>query len=202
MGRREENKRKTEQSILEAGVRLLSGEDGASVTVQDIADAAGVSRATFFNYFESKQDIAVAFGDRQCGIAKACAQDLSADMPVVEKILLVMRTDHAAVKERLKNKVFARYVMTTMLGSEKMARIELRHWDELSRVYAGIIRQGVDDGQVSPKVDAALAGRMIVESYFATQLEVLFEGADDEDEDFSALVETRLNVIFAGLGLM
>lgn len=198
MGRREENKRKIEQRILEAGVRLLSGENGSSVTVQDIADAAGVSRATFFNYFDSKHDIAVAFGDRQCDIVESRACELDPALSTADKIREVMRADHAMVQERLQNHVFARYVMNTMLGSEPMARLEMRHWEELACVYERLLEEGKDRGDVPANVDAALGGRMIVDMYFSLQLESLF---GDADVDFDAAVDRRLEVLFRGIGL-
>lgn len=198
MGRREENKRKIEQRILEAGVRLLSGENGSSVTVQDIADAAGVSRATFFNYFDSKHDIAVAFGDRQCDIVESRARELDPALSTADKIREVMRADHAMVQERLQNHVFARYVMNTMLGSEPMARLEMRHWEELACVYERLLEEGKDRGDVPANVDAALGGRMIVDMYFSLQLESLF---GDADVDFDAAVDRRLEVLFRGIGL-
>ena len=50
-GRRELNKARTRQALLDA-VKELSREHGVDrVTVDDIADRAGVSRRTFFNYF-------------------------------------------------------------------------------------------------------------------------------------------------------
>lgn len=50
-GRRELNKARTRQALLDA-VKVLSRDKGVDrVTVDDIADRAGVSRRTFFNYF-------------------------------------------------------------------------------------------------------------------------------------------------------
>ncbi len=57
VGVRERKRRETLKRITDAGVRLFieKGFDGA--TVEEIATAAGISRRTFFHYFESKDDI-------------------------------------------------------------------------------------------------------------------------------------------------
>ncbi|MFF1253043.1 TetR/AcrR family transcriptional regulator [Pseudarthrobacter sp. NPDC058329] len=51
--RRELNKAATRQAITEAALALLRSRGPGSFTVEDIADSAGISRRTFFNYFGS-----------------------------------------------------------------------------------------------------------------------------------------------------
>ena len=53
--RRELNKAATRQAITDAAVQLLRSKGLGNFTVEDIADAAGISRRTFFNYFGSTE---------------------------------------------------------------------------------------------------------------------------------------------------
>ncbi len=53
--RRELNKAATRQSITDAALGLLRSRGPGNFTVEDIADAAGISRRTFFNYFASTE---------------------------------------------------------------------------------------------------------------------------------------------------
>ncbi|MCR3749895.1 TetR/AcrR family transcriptional regulator [Lentzea californiensis] len=62
--RREHNKAVTRRSLAGAALRLAMEHGLDGVTVEDIADAAGVSRRTFSNYFTSKED-AVLDADRE-----------------------------------------------------------------------------------------------------------------------------------------
>lgn len=52
---RANQKRRTREAILNAAVRLL--EEGRSPTLEDVADAALVSRATAYRYFPSQNDL-------------------------------------------------------------------------------------------------------------------------------------------------
>jgi AcrR family transcriptional regulator len=54
-GLRERKKAETREALRAAAIRLFLERDPSAVTVNDICEAARVSRRTFFNYFESKE---------------------------------------------------------------------------------------------------------------------------------------------------
>ncbi|MHC3003276.1 TetR/AcrR family transcriptional regulator [Gordonia sp. GN26] len=56
VSRREKNKQQTRDRLVTAARELL-GIRGADATIEEIAERAEVSRATFFNYFPSKDDL-------------------------------------------------------------------------------------------------------------------------------------------------
>ncbi|MFD0684228.1 TetR/AcrR family transcriptional regulator [Actinomadura fibrosa] len=63
-GLRERKKEATRRALHEAAMRLAIEHGLGDVTVEAIADAAGVSRRTFSNYFGGKED-ALLYGDEQ-----------------------------------------------------------------------------------------------------------------------------------------
>lgn len=56
---RERRRRQTTAEISEVALRLFDERGFAGTTVDEIASAAGVSRATFFRYFRSKEEAAL-----------------------------------------------------------------------------------------------------------------------------------------------
>jgi AcrR family transcriptional regulator len=62
VGLRERKKTATRQALHEAAVRLALARGVEHVTIEAIADAAGVSRRTFSNYFAGKEQ-ALLYGD-------------------------------------------------------------------------------------------------------------------------------------------
>ncbi|MEU9854611.1 TetR/AcrR family transcriptional regulator [Streptomyces sp. NPDC047974] len=69
-GLRERKKRATRAALVEAAVRLAVERGVENVTVDAISAAAGVSTRTFFNYFDSRDEVFVMVGsdagDRVC----------------------------------------------------------------------------------------------------------------------------------------
>jgi AcrR family transcriptional regulator len=66
-GLRERKRRETLRRIAEQGLRLFLTNGYEETTLEAVAEAAGISRRTFFYYFKSKEEILLAF---QVGFAE------------------------------------------------------------------------------------------------------------------------------------
>ena len=67
-GLRDRKRRETLQRIAETGLQLFLAKGYEQTTLDAIAEAAGISRRTFFYYFKSKEEILLAW---QSGIGEA-----------------------------------------------------------------------------------------------------------------------------------
>ena len=56
---RERTRRAVQQEIAEAAMQLFTDKGFDSTTIEQIAEAAGISRRSFFRYFETKEDVVV-----------------------------------------------------------------------------------------------------------------------------------------------
>ena len=64
-GLRDRKKRETRAAIADAAMELFTERGFDAVTVADVARAADVSEKTVFNYFATKEDLALARGDER-----------------------------------------------------------------------------------------------------------------------------------------
>jgi len=78
VGRRERKKDAVRRALRASALRLVSEQGLAAVTVEDITDAADVSKRTFFNYFSCKEDALVGPG-RELG--ERIAEELACRPP-------------------------------------------------------------------------------------------------------------------------
>jgi AcrR family transcriptional regulator len=62
-GLRERKRRETSERIIEKGLKLFVKHGYEATTLDALAEAAGISRRTFFYYFKSKEDVLLAARD-------------------------------------------------------------------------------------------------------------------------------------------
>ena len=63
---------KFRERLLEVGARLFVERGISNVSVEELIDAADVSRATFYGFFANKNELVVAIGLGEDGIAVNC----------------------------------------------------------------------------------------------------------------------------------
>jgi AcrR family transcriptional regulator len=93
-GLRERKRIETRRRLADAAVRLVSEHGIAATTVDEIVEAAGVGRATFFRYFESKE-LAIATGLSE--VAVYVLISVLSDLPPELGPLEAVRESHAAI---------------------------------------------------------------------------------------------------------
>ena len=89
-GLRERKKAETRRALSSAALRLAERHGPDHVTVEAIAEAAGVSPRTFFNYFATKEDALVGLGQPNSSILLTLLEDRPAHEPPFEALRAAM----------------------------------------------------------------------------------------------------------------
>ncbi|WP_410579140.1 TetR/AcrR family transcriptional regulator [Amycolatopsis sp. lyj-108] len=84
LGRRERKKLLTRQALVNAAVRLFTEQGYDQTSVADIAEAADVSKRTFFLHFPTKEDVLLADGDSRTDLAVRAIEGRRPDAPMRE----------------------------------------------------------------------------------------------------------------------
>ena len=193
-GLRERKKAKTRAAIREHALRLFREQGYAGTTVEQIAEAAEVSPATFYRYFPTKEDVVLqddldvlAFGEFET-------------QPAELSPLAAVRAAMAAALPKFTAEERQRFQETTAL-TLAVPEIRARAIDEFARtidVFAALLarRAGRDPGDLAVR---ALAGA-IFGVIMATALPVLDQGPV-EVGDLFAMIDQGLAQLEAGLPL-
>lgn len=166
------NSGETPERILRAAETLFSKHGFDAVSMQDIAERAGVSKANVFHHFDSKNALYLA-------VLRACCDRSS---HLLEQLI----SEPAPIAERLTR--FAQTHLQMLLGQEQMTRLiqrevlkgNARRGDELAQQIFGdnfarfveVLRQAQSAGELRTDVDPALVAVVLLGAdvfFFETQ---------------------------------
>ncbi|MEA5456624.1 TetR/AcrR family transcriptional regulator [Sinomonas sp. JGH33] len=153
--RRELNKAATRQSIILAAVDLARERGLGNFTAEDLAEAAGVSRRTFFNYFSSADEAIAAptFGFLDAALDRF--RERPPGEPLLESAInaLVGLADHELMAPMAQSFIVAH-------GHDPVTRFQLQAFDECSEKIVAAIRKREGDSLDELYVQA-LAGSVM-----------------------------------------
>lgn len=188
--RQEPRRLRTRAALLEAGAELLARKPIDAIAVNEIVEAAGVAKGSFFNHFEDKDGFAAA-------IAREIRQDVETRVSAVNAAI----TDPA---ERVARAicVFVQFA----LAEPKRARIMLRGQDwadgsghPLNDGVRSDIARGVAEGRFADR--AAASGVLYLIGVCQTL--VMATASDPRGvQDARKLTREMLGLTFAGLGVV
>ncbi|MBT8160020.1 MULTISPECIES: TetR family transcriptional regulator [Arthrobacter] len=187
--RREQNKLATRQAIADAALALLRGKGIGNFTVEDIAEVAGVSRRTFFNYFPSLEAALAAVTEGFLDNALEQFRLRPNDEPVLESA----RAALMALADPMTVAPMAELFSLTQ-DNRSLARSELEAWDHCTTQIIGAARH-----RLGPEADElylrALAGSVV--SCGKAAMSVWFEerGPDLSAESLADLRQHLINAI-------
>jgi AcrR family transcriptional regulator len=193
-GLRERKKAKTRATIREHALRLFRDQGYDTTTVEQIAEAAEVSPATFYRYFPTKEDVVL-----QDDLDVLALEALEQQPPQLSPLAAV-RAATALSVTRFTDEERARFRETTAL-TMAVPEIRARALDEFSRtldIFAAALAKRTGREPDDPAV-RTMAGA-IFGVIMGTTLPALGSGPVEIDEIF-AKIDKGLALLEAGLPL-
>ena len=131
-GRRAQNKQAIRKRIVKSALNLFQTRGFDGTTTRAIAKKAGIAEGTVFNYFKSKEDIALYFFEQEVGHAVAVVRDNPRlhKAPLEEKLFTLVQSqlEYLAPYERFIGTALIHALKpTSALGPFSHRAMELRH---------------------------------------------------------------------------
>jgi AcrR family transcriptional regulator len=193
LSRRELNKAATRQAITDAALALLRGKGPGNFTVEDIADTAGISRRTFFNYFSSTEAALASITHGFLDNALQQFRQRPADEPILEsaRAALMQLADPMTVAPLAE-------LFTLTQENALISRSELEAWDHCTEQIISAARErlaGPPGAVVDELYLRALAGSVI--SCGRAAMDVWFAecGADLSPESLAVLRQLLIDAM-------
>jgi AcrR family transcriptional regulator len=151
VGLRELKKERTHRAIADAAFELFAARGFDHVTVAEVAEAAGVSEKTVFNYFRTKEDIFFdELPEREAALVNAiCERDPAESLPAA-----LRRLDDQIVS-RMAGPRFATFARIIEESPALQVR-ELEIMAHLTNVLSEAIERELGAGELEARFAAAL----------------------------------------------
>lgn len=126
------------EALRSAAVELIHARGFEAVTVEEIAQAAGVSRRTFFRYYDSKEDVMVEYFDRD---DERLLTELAARPPDESPLLAIRNALIPAIEHGLKEPDLMRETVRLLRGTSPLRRALMEHRNRLEERIAALMIQ-------------------------------------------------------------
>ena len=144
-GLREEKKKKTRKAIVDAAIKLFSEKGFENTSIDELAKEAGVGKGTIYGYFQTKNEIFLAFCEDEIDfVFTKLAEKSDPDAPLQEQLLTLFMGQFRYVTKNLDfGRILAReMVFPKELTIEKSKDISERYLRALGQILNRAILRG------------------------------------------------------------
>lgn len=194
-----QNKQTSREKILQSAVQLFLGEGYEATSVNDICKHAGVSKGSFYHYFETKQVLFLSLMENWSGrvMQSVLGEPITEDSNAKDVLIQMpyqFNMAFAAVPRGFPMLVdFWRQAM----ADPAIWKTAVEPYRYFMGFFMRIIETGQQDGSIRKDIDSEILARLLVAVAMGYLLEAAF---DQEKADWSALTSEGLVLLLEGIG--
>lgn len=147
----------TRKALIDSALALFGGQGYAATSVQEITEAAGVTKGAFYHHFESKEDllrlIHDEFLDYQLAILKLALEQDEDPALRLRELLRALLTSTA----RYQANVSIFYLERRHFTGTRFKAVK-RKRDEFDRLFLPVIELGIENGVFRSDLDPRIVG--------------------------------------------
>lgn len=160
LGRRERNKQRVRSRLYECAMTLFAEKGYEQTSIDEIAEAADVARGTFFNYFQRKEDLVVAWGENR---RTQLREELL--VPVAGVTCTLRGTLEHCMRRLADLNEAERETTRAMLTAWVKSGRAMTEEPYSGRIFADIVEAARARGETAPAVDPTHVGNLLRDGY-------------------------------------
>jgi len=183
----------TKKRIRQTAMRLFQERSFEEVTLNDICEASGINRHTFYYHFKSKDDLLDHYYDLPWELSSTEVADILMAENFVEQLWLIKKKFIDFVD--LIGIPIIRQVLVQNIAKDARTFHPNRHMSELMRLQEGIIQRGQAAGQFKNGSDPHALVILLQQTMHSTSfMWTIMNGSFDYSRHMRYLFETLLDV--------
>jgi AcrR family transcriptional regulator len=180
--------------VTRAAVRLFAAQGYANTSVQQIVDAAGVTKGAMYHYFESKDDLLFAIYERMLSLQKAHLDEIIARGGLVDDVVRAACQDvvETSIEFLAEGTVFFRSLH--MLTDRRQQEV-IRRRREYHDAFARLIERGQLEGLYRTDIPRAV----LIANFFSDIHYLSHWYHPDGPEDRTLVAEQITDLFLTGI---
>ena len=178
---------KGKKKIMQAAVDLISTKSYNGTSTLQIAKHAGLSQATLFKYFKTKEDLLTAILHPVVpGLFGRFFEELLAFNTTEEKVHYLV---HNRMDYLKKNRALMKIILQEIFSNKKLRKEQLYIWNTLQDKLLRLHKELIKDSRVNPELTIPQMVRICVGpllAYFA-QLYIVGDNSEIREKDLELL---------------
>jgi TetR/AcrR family transcriptional repressor of nem operon len=186
------------EKLLNAGVAALHSKGFNGCGVQEITEAAGVPKGSFYNYFESKEAFSAEVLEHywEQGASKNLAVLSDESIPAIDRLktYFSQRRDHHAANHFERGCMIGN-LATEVTGQSRLVRDRLAGlFAGWVRVMANCVREAQLNGEIASDLDAVTLAAFLVNAWQGAVMRAKVDRDSTSLDQFHEVVFSRLLV--------
>lgn len=193
MTMRQMNAQLTKEKIYTAAIELIKCNGYANVYIQDITEAAGVAKGSFYTHFNSKEEILKYTFTHSDHIYQRVYDSLPVDGDFYT--LLTLFTERAYIELENRGKELIKAIVSNYLAEE----LQGMYTDESRNLYkylTMILKKGLDSGDLDSSVSIDIYVHIIITAFCGVET---FWCLKDDDTQLSATATRMIKTLALGM---
>lgn len=143
---------RTRQALIDEALKLFGAQGYAVTSVQEITEAAGVTKGAFYHHFDSKEALLKVIHDQFLDLQLKLLKDaLESEDDAVARLRELLRTLLVSTA-RYQANVTVFYLERRHLSGERYKEMRAKR-DEFDRLFLEVIERGVEEGAFRKDLD-------------------------------------------------
>jgi AcrR family transcriptional regulator len=194
-----QKKLSSRDKVLESAATLFLEKGYDAISVNDICKHSGVSKGSFYHYFETKQVLFLTLMENWSSnvMQTVLSQPISSDSNIDEVLIKMPYQFNGAFAAVPKGFPVLVDFWRQAMGDPAIWKMAVEPYRYFTGFFMHIIEKGQLDGSIRMDIDSEILARLLV----AVAMGYLLEAAyDQEKADWSAITSEGLKLLLEGIG--
>ena len=188
--RRQRNKTRIRDSLRQVALHLFRTRGYEVTSVQQIADAADTAKATFFNYYPTKEHLLAEF--HELSVRDILASHAKAGSGDTRQSLLDLA--RAAMRWPVREPQLTAAIVRNLWGNPVLAETDRQIGEAFTERVENILRDGIGRGEIRPDIDVKVAIALIMSALNGCVLDWVME---EQRFNLTATATKRMSLLLA-----